>query len=569
MEYKVGGMVARPVNRHVMGGNLDIAAMQWPAQGGLENPDNDFKWSAQALADLEDEIGDLFTGTILRFPGGTHMASFQWHQAIGPIVNRVACQTFVRSSGNETYRAAWGVDEMLALCSEYDITPLFTLDIVDKYDNAPLFDVRKHSNIAWISYVCGDPNDNTVIGVDAAGNDWQTVGYWANKRFQNLGIGPMNVEYWEIGNETWGYDPLSRSMGHWHYKGSFHDMAQAIRAFFPDIKLIANTAMNDRSSPVEWNVDELLEQLVLPQGYPEKYPSAIQIHPYFPWRYPQDRMDRYYDSVVNGEVLGQTVSDWLTKLASNGLGGTPLVFTEWSDPKGWAPGLDGGNYWRDGRRLQAALHYATSLMSYIRNGDSLAIATYWNVFSFNSNALLMANNAVTDAGDPKFLDMFIDNASSHIQRLFVEHFGENLMYDSRQGGSTFSFDAVDPPLGNQTFNTVECISSENDEGDVIYVIVVNRNPTYAHNVDIHLKAFSEEQQLLVESWRVMCIADPPLDHVPGTEDDFVAYNKLTWTGQSATYHREVGTVYTDLGVKKNGFRISLPPCTVTAYEIRE
>ncbi len=70
---------------------------------------------------------------------------------------------------------------------------------------------------AWVAYANGDPSNPTVIGVDATGQDWKTVSYWASLRaatplgtddgmnFLRLGRStPVGVQYWEIGNELYG-----------------------------------------------------------------------------------------------------------------------------------------------------------------------------------------------------------------------------------------------------------------------------------------------------------------------------------------------------------------------------
>ncbi len=70
---------------------------------------------------------------------------------------------------------------------------------------------------AWVAYCNGDPSDSKVIGQDSTGYDWKTVGYWATMRatqplagddgFNLLRIGhpkPLNIRYWEIGNEVFG-----------------------------------------------------------------------------------------------------------------------------------------------------------------------------------------------------------------------------------------------------------------------------------------------------------------------------------------------------------------------------
>ena len=70
---------------------------------------------------------------------------------------------------------------------------------------------------AWVAYANGSPDDPTVIGVDATGYDFKTVGYWATLRasaphstdddLNFLRIAhpaPLGIEYWEIGNEVFG-----------------------------------------------------------------------------------------------------------------------------------------------------------------------------------------------------------------------------------------------------------------------------------------------------------------------------------------------------------------------------
>jgi len=69
---------------------------------------------------------------------------------------------------------------------------------------------------AWVAYANGNPTDTSVIGRDSTGFDWQTVGYWASLRASQplatddgrnfLRIAhpqPLNVKYWEIGNEVY------------------------------------------------------------------------------------------------------------------------------------------------------------------------------------------------------------------------------------------------------------------------------------------------------------------------------------------------------------------------------
>ena len=69
---------------------------------------------------------------------------------------------------------------------------------------------------AWVAYALGDPASQTVIGKDASGHDWQTVGYWATLRGSQplptddgmnfLRIGHpkiVPIMFWEVGNEVY------------------------------------------------------------------------------------------------------------------------------------------------------------------------------------------------------------------------------------------------------------------------------------------------------------------------------------------------------------------------------
>jgi len=69
---------------------------------------------------------------------------------------------------------------------------------------------------AWVAYVNGDPSDTKAIGKDSAGNDWQTIGYWASlrasaplasddgKNFLRVQHpAPFQIRFWEVGNQVY------------------------------------------------------------------------------------------------------------------------------------------------------------------------------------------------------------------------------------------------------------------------------------------------------------------------------------------------------------------------------
>jgi alpha-L-arabinofuranosidase len=81
---------------------------------------------------------------------------------------------------------------------------------------------------AWVAYANGDPANTQAIGKDSKGNDWKTIGYWANLRassplatddgynFLRIGhVRPMGVLLWTIGNDPAlnGFYGQSRTIG--------------------------------------------------------------------------------------------------------------------------------------------------------------------------------------------------------------------------------------------------------------------------------------------------------------------------------------------------------------------
>ena len=57
---------------------------------------------------------------------------------------------------------------------------------------------------ALVAFFNGDPSDARVIGVDRNGQDWLTVGHWAQLRVDHGNANPLYIQYWEVGNEVYG-----------------------------------------------------------------------------------------------------------------------------------------------------------------------------------------------------------------------------------------------------------------------------------------------------------------------------------------------------------------------------
>jgi alpha-L-arabinofuranosidase len=149
---------------------------------------------------------------------------------------------------------------------------------------------------AWVAYVNGNANDTKPLGKDTAGNDWQTVSYWASlrasaplpaddgKNFLRIQHpAPFAIHFWEIGNQVYqnGYygdagleedahaaypenaadNEKSRkrnsSLSPAAYGKNFLEFARAMKAVDPKIHLgiPLNPSVNGQINRQEWTKD--------------------------------------------------------------------------------------------------------------------------------------------------------------------------------------------------------------------------------------------------------------------------------------------------------------------------
>ncbi len=228
---------------------------------------------------------------LLRYPGGGYSDNYHW-----------STHTMTSwSPGNAGY---------LAPRSDFGSY----VSVLERTVTAAMITVNYGSNLssdgpgepkeaaAWVAYANGDPDDDTVIGEDGTGYDWQTVGYWASLRAADplpppedgsepaepldfLRIShpePLGIQYWEVGNEVFGngyygdgrefeldlhvpYDGTTRQ-GHPDlspatYGGGVVEYVRAMKAVDPTIKVgaVLVTPPMDYGWAPEWN-DEVLTE---------------------------------------------------------------------------------------------------------------------------------------------------------------------------------------------------------------------------------------------------------------------------------------------------------------------
>jgi hypothetical protein len=162
---------------------------------------------------LNDTTPDLLKAagvTSMRYPGGSYSDLYHWEMTTGTWTPAAG------AGGNGLYIAPnTDFGNFIGFLEKVGAGAVITVNYgMNPQGNGP--GVPQEA-AAWVAYANGDPSNTTVIGVDNTGHDWQTVGFWAGLRagkkmptddgnnFLRLNHpAPINVKYWEIGNEIYG-----------------------------------------------------------------------------------------------------------------------------------------------------------------------------------------------------------------------------------------------------------------------------------------------------------------------------------------------------------------------------
>jgi hypothetical protein len=120
--------------------------------------------------------------TLLRLPGGSWSNDYDW----------LACET----GDADGCLATWGMrpSDFISLLEATGLPAMWTVS----------FNGTAQEAAAAVAFFNGDVDDERVLGTDRNGRDWLTVGHWARLRAEGGHPAPVDVRYWEVGNEVFG-----------------------------------------------------------------------------------------------------------------------------------------------------------------------------------------------------------------------------------------------------------------------------------------------------------------------------------------------------------------------------
>ncbi len=369
--------------------------------------------------------------TFLRFPGGNYLEGnttadyFPWKKTIGDISQRPGHQD------PWGYRSSDGLGllEYLIWCEDLNLSPLlavyagYALNGTHIPVGTPAFNQIIQDAVDEIEYATGDITTT-----------------WGAVRAANGHPAPFTIEYVEIGNEDF-FD------GSGSYDARFAAIADAIKATYPSIKLIATAGVTSR----------------VPDVYDQHfYPSPAQM--------------------LNNAALYNTYSR-----------SAPKVFVgEYASQEG-----------RPTPDLKAALGDAAFLTGLERNSDVVILSSYApllanvNALSWNTN--LIGFDALTSYGSPSYYVMGMFSQYHGDVVVPTQLSGSGGLYfvaskDTRNG--TVSIKVVNPGSSAKTVRIV--LNSGKSVGATGTAVVLSSasptdtntlsNPTQIVPVTHHLKA---------------------------------------------------------------------------------
>lgn len=196
--------------------------------------------------DLVQKLADLKPG-VFRFPGGcivegTDMDTrYQWKQTVGPVENRPVNEnrwhyTFRHRLFPDYFQSyGLGFYEYFLLSEEIGAEPLPVLNVglICQFQN---HDINSHVPVNELKPFIDDALDLIEFANGPADSQWGKL------RAEMGHPEPFNLKYIGIGNEQWGPE----------YPERLEPFIKAIRAKYPDIKIVGSSGPNSEGDQFEY-----------------------------------------------------------------------------------------------------------------------------------------------------------------------------------------------------------------------------------------------------------------------------------------------------------------------------
>ncbi|HEY0758519.1 MAG TPA: alpha-L-arabinofuranosidase C-terminal domain-containing protein [Acidisarcina sp.] len=349
---------------------------------------------------------------VLRWPGGCFADSYDWRDGIGPAAKRPNRAAFWGQQESNQY----GLHEFMETCRAIGCRPYLASDIrslpardfyqLVEYCNAPAGNLPSNSSA---------PDAPDTLAAERAANGDRE---------------PFNVEYWGVGNETWG---CGGNQTPEEYAGQFRRYATWLPGYGQQLKLVAVGANGD---DVDWTRRLFTALAANPE---RRHIWGLSIH-YYTSGSPKQFADgdalefdsgAYYDLLTRGSIMERVVTDHYGAIEEyGGQNKVKLVVDEW------------GAWYGAGTRLGP--NYNLSQQSTMR--DALLSGITLDIFHRHADKVAMANVAQSINCLHSLMlareDQFTVTPTFHVFMMYLPHRGGTAVR------ADFTAQAIDNPLAS-------------------------------------------------------------------------------------------------------------------------
>ncbi len=333
---------------------------------------------------------------VLRWPGGCFAESYDWRDGIGPARNRPERAAFWDQEDTNAY----GTHEFMATCRAIGCQPYLAADL----RSLPARDFYQ-----WIEY-CNEPSGTNAL---------------ANQRAANGDKDPFNVQFWGVGNESWGcggnltpeeYGELYRKVTTWYPRAGAEPPTGAEASRRPDLKLIACGPNGD---DVRWT-EGIMRSITrdhLPAGLSVHYYTSGDAKRFAHGDALAFTPDEHYDLLTRGSYMEQVITHHWDALAEvDTRHRVKLVVDEWGAWYGKGTELP---------RIPGGPEYNLSQQMTMR--DALLTGITLDIFQRHADKMLMANVAQTINCIHSLMlareDKFTVTPAFHVFQMYLPHRG--------------------------------------------------------------------------------------------------------------------------------------------------
>ncbi len=328
---------------------------------------------------------------VLRWPGGCFAESYDWRDGIGPASKRPGRSAFWEQEDTNRY----GTHEFMETCRAIGCEPYLAADL----RSLPARDFYQ-----WIEY-CNAPAGTNSL---------------ANERAANGDKEPFNVQYWGVGNESWGcggnqtpeeYGAKYRDFTTWYPRYGAEAPSGADPSRRKDLKLIACGPNGD---DMKWTAGVMrsITASHLPYGLSVHYYTSGDAKQFAHGDALQFDDATHYDLLARGSYMESVINNHWTALSEvDSAHQVKLVVDEW-----------GAWY---GKGTELGPQYNLSQQSTMR--DALLTGITLDIFQRHADKMAMANVAQSINCIHSLMlareDKFTVTPTFHVFQMYLPHRG--------------------------------------------------------------------------------------------------------------------------------------------------